>query len=124
MRSTKYKKGFTTPYKSTHMKHPCVLRVEQSFGNYSWLKNLARALNSEYRFRFEKDSDQKSIFVFNEISSYKYDNQELTEFAQAMSEKYKVPGDAVKAYRQFYLGEKMGFYKWSKRSIPEWTHEF
>mgnify|MGYP001825078254 FL=1 len=46
------KKGFSTPYKSTHMNHPCVLWVEESFDNYSWLKNLSLALNSEYRFRY------------------------------------------------------------------------
>ena len=117
------KKGFNTPYKSTHVKHPCVLWVEESFGNYSWLKNLALALNAEYRFRFEKDSDHKSIFVLNELSNYIYENRGLTEFAQAMPDKYKIPGDAVKAYRQFYLGEKMRFAKWTRRSAPEWTHE-
>jgi hypothetical protein len=116
------KKGFTTPYKSTHIKHPCVLWVEESFGNFSWLKNLALALNTEYRFRFERDSDHKSIFVLNEITNCNYENRGLTEFAQAMPDKYKVPGDAVKAYRQFYLGEKMKFAKWTKRSVPEWVH--
>ena len=118
------KKGFSTPYKSTHIKHPCVLWVEQSYGNFSWLQNLALALNTEYRFRFERDSDHKSIFVLNDISNYEYENQGLTEFAQAMPNKYKTPGDAVKAYRQFYVGEKMGFAKWTKRSVPEWIHEF
>jgi len=118
------KKGFTTPYKSTHIKHPCVLWVEESFENFTWLQNLAIALNTEYRFRFERDSDHKSIFVLNEISNYKYDNRGLTEFAQAMPDKYKIPGNAVKAYRQFYLGEKMKFAKWTRRHSPEWIHEF
>lgn len=116
------KKGFTTPYKSTHIKHPCVLWVEASFENFSWLRNLALALNAEYRFRFEKDSDHKSISVLNEITNCNYENRGLTEFAQAMPDKYKVPGDAVKAYRQFYLGEKMKFATWTKRNVPEWIH--
>ncbi len=116
------KKGFTTPYKSTHIKHPCVLWVEESFDNYSWLKHLALALNAEYRYRYERDSDHKSISVLNEIAHCNYESQGLTEFAQAMPDKYKVPGDAVKAYRQFYLGEKMKFAKWTKRSIPDWVY--
>jgi len=116
------KKGFTTPYKSTHIKHPCVLWVEESFENFLWLKNLALALNTEYRFRYERDSDHKSISVLDEITDCTYENRGLTEFAQAMPDKYKVPGDAVKAYRQFYLGEKMTFAKWTKRSVPEWLH--
>lgn len=117
------KKGIATPYKSTHIKHPCVLWVEQSFDNFSWLKCLAIALNNEYRYRFEKELDHKSISVLHKIAGYYYENQGLTEFAQAMPEKYKVPGDPVKAYRQFYLGEKMAFAKWTKRSIPDWVYK-
>lgn len=117
------KKGFTTPYKSTHTRHPCVLWVELSFENFLWLRKLALALNAEYRFRFEKDSDHKSILVLNEISDHSYENRGLTEFAQAMPNQYKIPGDAVKAYRQFYLGEKMGFAKWTRRVVPKWVHE-
>ena len=115
------KKEIITPYKSTHQNHPCVLWVERSFDNFSWLRNLAFALNNEYRFRFEKEVDHKSISVLNELSNHEYEKRGLTEFAQAMPEKYKVPGDAVRAYRQFYLGEKMAFAKWTKRSIPDWV---
>ena len=117
------KQGFTTPYKSTHIKHPCVLWVEESFGNFLWLKELALALNTEYRFRYERDTDHKSISVLNEITNCIYEDRGLTEFAQAMPDKYKVPGDAVKAYRQFYLGEKMQFAKWTKRNVPNWVHQ-
>ena len=114
------KKGFATPYKSTHIKHPCVYWVEESFDNFLWLKKLAMALNAEYRYRYEKESDHKSIRVLDQISEYSYPGRGLTEFAQAMPDKYKVPGDAVKAYRQFYAGEKMRFATWSGRPAPEW----
>lgn len=114
------KKGFTTPYKSTHIKHPCVLWVEESFENFLWLQKLALALNAEYRYRFEKASDHKSIQVLERIAHHTYANHGLTDFAQAMPDQYKVPGNAVKAYRRFYLGEKMGFAKWTKRPLPEW----
>jgi hypothetical protein len=115
------KKGISTPYKSTHINHPCVLWAESSFDNYSWLSSLAVALNEEYRFRFEKQADHKSISVLREISHHEFERLGLTEFAQAMPEKFKVPGDAVKAYRQFYLGEKMAFAKWTKTNVPQWV---
>lgn len=115
------KKGFSTPYKSTHAKHPCVLWVERSYDNFNWLRDLTLALNREYRYRYEKDSDHKSISVLNEVSTYEYESAGLTEFAQAMPEQYKVPGDPVKAYRQFYLGDKMSFAKWTRRDIPSWA---
>ena len=116
------KKGFTTPYKSTHIKHPCVLWIEESYENFIWLKNLAFELNIEYRFRFEKNSNHKSISVLNEISNLDYNNRGLTEFAQAMPDEYKISCDAVRAYRQFYIGEKMKFARWTKRSAPEWAN--
>jgi hypothetical protein len=47
------KKGFETPYKSTHVKHPCVLWVEESYDNFLWLTELVRELNTEYKFRYD-----------------------------------------------------------------------
>ena len=44
----------------------------------------------------------------------------LTDFAQAMPKKYRVAGDAVQAYRNFYRGEKIVFASWTKRSAPPW----
>ena len=114
------KKGFDTPYKSTHTKHPCVLWVEESYENFQWLQKLAIELNKEYLYRYEKNISHKSISILDDIKSCKYENKGLTEFAQAMPDKYKVPNDAVKAYRQFYIGEKMGFAKWTKRKQPKW----
>jgi hypothetical protein len=117
------KKGMSTPYKSTHQKHPCVLWVEYSYDNFIWLKNLTIALNAEYKYRFENTNDHKSINVIKEISNYHYENRGLTDFAQAMPDKYKVPEDPVMAYRRFYVGEKMRFAKWTKRKIPYWVRD-
>ncbi|WP_197711011.1 hypothetical protein [Chromatium okenii] len=100
-----------------------MLWVEHSFENFLWLKNLALALNTEYRFRFEKEVDHRSIGVLNAIANYRYASQGLTAFAQAMPDQYKIQGDAVAAYRQFYIGEKMRFAKWSKRNVPEWIQQ-
>ncbi|MBN1848772.1 MAG: hypothetical protein JW932_09320 [Deltaproteobacteria bacterium] len=115
------KKGMSTPYKSTHPKHPCVLWVEHSYENFIWLKNLTLALNDEYKYRFENTKDHRSIFILSKILSYQYENIGLTEFVQAMPEKYKVPNEPVKAYRRYYLGEKMYFAKWTRRLIPYWV---
>lgn len=117
------KKGFTTPYKSTHMKHPCVLWVEESWDNFNWLVELTIALNDEYRYRFNKQNDHKSLSVLEVIRGHKYESRGLTEFAQAMPAQYKVPGSAVDAYRRFYLGEKTGFARWTKRKAPHWLSQ-
>ncbi len=114
------KKGFHTPYKSTHVKHPCVLWVEESYDNFQWLAKLTFALNEEYKYRFNKSNDHKSIIVLKEIQAFQYQSHGLTPFAQAMPVKYKVKGDAVLSYRQFYIGEKLSFARWTKRAIPPW----
>ena len=114
------KKGFDTPYRSTHTNHPCVLWVEESYANFRWLRALTLALNDEYRWRFDKLADHKSVSVLPKISDYRYDDLGLTEFAQAMPHEYRVPGQPVTAYRQFYRGEKMRFARWTRRSKPDW----
>ena len=48
---------------------------------------------------------------------------ELTSFAQAMPEEFKVPGDAVTAYRKYYIGAKSRFAKWKFTKIPDWYAE-
>ena len=118
------KKGFTTPYKSTHTKHPCVLWAGQSFDNLKWLTSLARALNREYKYRYRKSEQHVSMHVLDQVKTMRFESIGLTEFAQAMPEKYKVPGDPVSAYRGFYVGEKLRFAKWTRRRRPIWIAEY
>jgi hypothetical protein len=123
MCTTLNKKGFETPYRPTHPKHPCVLWVEESHENFLWLGKLARALNLEYRYRYEKEKNHASISVLDEIQHHAFKSKGLTTFAQAMPNHYKVPGDAVAAYRSFYRGDKHHFASWKRRPQPPWWHE-
>ena len=116
-------KGFTTPYKSTHVKHPCVMWAGASFANLQWLKKLARALNREYRYRYRKSVDHSSFAVLEQIEGIKFESTGLTEFPQTMPEQYRVPGDPVQAYRSFYVGEKLRFARWTRRRRPAWIEE-
>jgi len=118
--TTLNKRGLETPYRSTHINHPCVLWLDASYDNFLWLKELALELNREYRFRYARETDHASIRVIREIEHHRYPALGLTAFAQAMPHQYKVPGDAVRAYRKFYSGEKLGFATWTRRTRPEW----
>lgn len=113
-------KGLDTPYRPTHAKHPCVHWAGESYDNFTWLAQLARALNGEYRFRYQRDRDHASIAVLDQIGHMRFEGVGITEFAQAMPDQYKVPGDAVAAYRAFYLGEKHRFATWTGRDAPQW----
>ncbi len=115
--------GYETPYGSTHTKHPCVKWVQASYSNFQWLTRLAYALNEEYKYRYEKEANHKSIQVVKEIQQYKFEDQGLTEFAQAMPDQYKVPGDPVQAYRNFYNYDKSEFATWTKREQPPWFED-
>ena len=97
-----------------------MLWVEESYDNLEWLAGLAQALNREYRYRYRRESDHASIGVLSVVEGMRYQRSGLTGFAQAMPEEYKVPGDAVSAYRAFYRAEKASFATWTRRRPPPW----
>ncbi|MFP4379584.1 MAG: pyrimidine dimer DNA glycosylase/endonuclease V [Candidatus Sumerlaeia bacterium] len=115
--------GGKAPYKSTHIKHPCVYWAGESAQNWRWLQRLALALNDEYRYRYRKNTDHGSAIVARKLDPLDLPDTGLTEFAQAMPDAYKVPGDPVAAYRKFYIAEKSRFAKWTRRKPPSWYIE-
>ncbi|MGD8386852.1 MAG: hypothetical protein PVG49_06905 [Desulfobacteraceae bacterium] len=115
-----YENGISSPYRPTHRKHPCTLWAGRSLSNWSWLRRLALALNREYRYRYRRDQDHASARVVRQLLPPPIADIGLTEFAQAMPEAYRIPGDPVRAYRSFYIGEKAGFATWTRRRTPEW----
>jgi hypothetical protein len=112
--------GAAAPYKSTHRRHPCTLWAGESLANWRWLRELALQLNVEYRYRYEREKDHSSAVVAQGLPLPPIPDAGLTPFAQAMPDIYKVPGDAVQAYRQFYVGEKASFATWTRRPAPDW----
>lgn len=115
--------GMDTPYRPTHRHHPCTKWTAESLDNWRWLKELALCLNQEYRWRYRRRADHKSAAIIKGLPLPPIEAKGLTEFAQAMPQKYKVPGDAVKAYRNYYLGEKAAFATWTRRKTPRWFTE-
>ena len=118
--------GFVVPYGITHAYHPCVKWAMAARENRAWLIRLAKALNHEYMWRYRKSIPHKSMGAVKiaeacEQKRSAYSNK--TAFVQAMPEKYKISGNPVKAYRNYYLGEKMHFAKWTRRGIPYWINK-
>ncbi|MFO7949889.1 MAG: hypothetical protein R6U36_05925 [Candidatus Fermentibacteraceae bacterium] len=112
--------GMQAPYRPTHSHHPCTLWAGESLANWRWLRELALALNGEYRYRFGSGRDHRSAVVARGLPEPPIPDLGLTEFAQAMPEEYRVPGDAVAAYRRFYVAEKSGLAGWTRRPVPDW----
>jgi len=106
-------------YLPAMVNHPCTIWARTSGENFLWLFCYANALNDEYGYRYGGKS-HKSLDVINNTALPKnIEMGELTPFAQAMPDQYK-SDDTVEAYRNYYIGEKSGFAKWSHREIPEW----
>ncbi len=117
-------------YKPTHKNHPCSVWVRECKENYFWTFRHFVALSIEYTLRFGKTHKSSALVdilalypcEFSEDAVYKSIERSRTPFAQAMPEQYKVPGDAVSAYRAYYIGEKSKFAKWEKPNarVPDW----
>ena len=116
-------------YKPAYVNHPCTVWARQTRGNMNWLLYHGRALNAEFKYRF--GSPHKSFveiinpFVVSGMFAWAVDR---TPFAVAMPKKYKVEGDPVQSYRNYYLAEKIDRNtKWTKRCrvshLPRWMSE-
>ena len=112
--------GIEAPYRSTHLKHPCTLWAGKSLSNWLWLQKLTLQLNQEFHYRFDRETDHRSAEVAKRLPTPPLQDLGLTEFAQAMPEKFRIAGNPVQAYRNFYIFEKSRFAKWTRRRPPKW----
>lgn len=107
-------------YKLAYKNHPCNIWARESFENFMYLRDLVKEIYNEFKFRYNKE--HKSGIVFEKMKPYipsGFPKDELTPFAQAMPDIYK-DKDPVKAYRNYFIGEKKHIAKWSKREVPYW----
>lgn len=114
-----HESGGDAPYRSTHKNHPCTVWARESLSNWHWLRDLALALNEEYKYRYDKSVDHKSATVIKSLAEPDIPDIGLTPFAQAMPDEYKTD-NAVDAYRSYYKGEKAEIANWKGRSKPKW----
>jgi hypothetical protein len=113
-------------YKPTHKKHPSVLWAAKSQQNFEWLLTLGFELVLQYCQRYNR-SFHKSGLVLHEISRlyeiYKYQipwpEKTFSAPPQCMPDKYKSV-NAVRAYRNYYKGDKVKFAKWTHGLTPKW----
>lgn len=109
-------------YKATYINHPCSIWTRESLSNWIYLKELAIKLNQEYKFRYNKNIDHKSIDVIKSLTIPSIQDKGLTQFKMAMPDCYKT-SDIVTSYRNYYNGEKRKLAKWTKRNKPWWWRQ-
>ena len=115
--------GGIGPYKKTHDNHPSAVWVRNNVSHYMWLYILMEELGKEYTHRFGKvhktildHSDALSEFPTN-IKTVEWQDPPL-----AMPEHCQTT-DAVEAYRNYYLTEKINLMRYTNRDAPWWLQK-
>lgn len=107
-----------TPYKKAHPKHPCTLWASKTRTNFRWLVKHGISLSEEYTRRYGKRHKSQDVIEWCAKQEQAIPAGDLTTFAQAMPDQYK-NSDPVKAYRQYYMGDKRTIATW-KQNRPVW----
>lgn len=116
-----------TLYKISHKNHPCTLWAGDRYANWIWLIDNALAMEQEKIRRTGKGHMSAEVVRWYLEHNYgpPIDELPMTPFAQAMPEQYRDSNNPVRAYRDYYLGEKQFFKdgrrpKWTKAEPPDW----
>ena len=123
MLSTAYRKKFGDNddlYKTAYPKHPMTIWVGDSGNNFFWSVQLLDQLLYQYTLRYNKV--HKTIKISNLLhGKHKLWHTWKTEFTPpplCMPDKYKC-NDYVQAYRNYYIGDKKRFAKYTGIDTPK-----
>ena len=106
-------------YKASHVNHPSNIWLRQSKENYKWLFLLWCFLLKEYEERYGRHHKAIELYPYVKNPPLFILLEGWTPPPPAMPDEYKVPGDSIQSYRNFYNGSKSKFASW-KTIIPEW----
>lgn len=107
-------------YSATHINHPSAVWVRQSSANYDWLYVMWHELMTEYTYRYGKVHACERLIKPLSRLPYKIPKGPFTEPTPAMPEEYKVPGDSIKSYHNYYINDKHKMSRWTDRAMPSW----
>lgn len=112
-------------YKQSHKNHPCSLWTAQSKENFEWLMRLGLSLCKEYTFRYGKTHKCQAILekLSKSPSIDKLPKIGLQEFCLCMPDEYKMIGDPVQSYMNYYRGSKAAMSQWKNREVPNFMRE-
>jgi len=109
-------------YSATHINHPSAVWARATNNNYTWLACHFGALLTEYTYRYGKHHKCEDMVIWLQYPPHKIPVGYLTPVTPAMPDEYKVPGDSVASYRNYYRIAKERMHKWTKREPPEWIN--
>lgn len=112
--------GGIGPYKLTHKNHPIVKWAMLTRENFHYVAEYGILLSEEYRFRYGKNHVSRSKLHDCLLSYHLFNNLSLTTHPLCMPDEYKILGNPVQSYRNYYNGAKRHLFRWKNRPIPDW----
>jgi hypothetical protein len=113
-------------YKATHINHPSAIWIRESDANYKWLAQLLEDLCAEYTYRYGKKHKVERSGLMRKLKDKLPKNipvGEWTEPTPAMPDQYKVQGDHLESYHNYYRGDKPRMFSWKLRETPTWINK-
>lgn len=107
-------------YQATHMNHPSAVWCRANEANYNWLFDLLQALMREYTYRYEKEHVCKKLIPYLKLPPAKIAKSAFYAPTPAMPDEYKVKGNSLESYHNYYRGAKARMASWKKRAVPLW----
>lgn len=113
-------RGLETPYKATHVNHPCAKFTRRNDASFLYTVDYGLALAAEYTHRFDKHHKTTDVLhLCRESFTPGMFGDGYVFFAQAMPEHFK-SFDAVDSYRRYINSTKDYRFKFTNREVPTW----
>ena len=110
-------------YKKTHVNHPSAVWARQSIHHYRWLYRLLSNTCREYTKRYSKIHATERKGIVCNLMQLPYELRPVgwEDPPQCMPDEYKSI-NVIRAYRDYYIGDKGRFATW-KNGSPSWWQQ-
>ena len=113
-------------YKPVHQKHPCTLWAMETRSNYEWAFCLYREMLFEYMDRYKKGHGASKHYDALWLGRFEIPSGSFTKHPQCFSGHDELKTDEffpIKAYREFYILDKLRFARYKYTNKPQWLEE-
>lgn len=107
-------------YQATHINHPSAIWTRESVYNYDWLYQHFKALNEEFKHRYDKKHACSNLIKCFYVIPHNIPDIPFTQPPPAMAKEYIISEDSVTNYRNYYKSGKTHLHAWKKREAPQW----
>jgi hypothetical protein len=119
--------GNEAPYKRAHFNHPSTIWARQSIQHYNWLVEHGLEICKEFTLRYGKHHKTQDVLEWLQANKPNLPDNGFISPPLCMPDHYK-KNDAIDAYRNFYVKDKLAIKKLDWKKIPEkkplWVNEY